>query len=777
MKNFNSLFLYPLFLTIILINSNASFGKLTQEEMMKNAKVFMNDCASDVTKFCSTYDRSKPAWKRNCIEAQDPSKLSKACLVALNTIKESISPGSSVPKSPEVSTANVSSTEELFNEFINLMNEYKKTHGSYSYDFNNFQTRAYTIPITVTIYSPMECLKKFNPKAKKFSFSTFPNLKIEKLNKKEATDALMFYEVTNKMQAGNYEGKLCPNNTDNFWLGASVLKADGKIDSYTLRKTGAIFLKDKAADLGPSIKTVATDSDLKKACEKGDVKACGILGVHKDKEGKAAEAKELFVKACSGGSFAGCVELGTLNEKAGDYSNAKRLFSKACTGGELFGCNKLGRLEEKNGSKSEAKKIFAKACDAGDMHGCSNLGNLEEKLGNHSEAKKLLTKTCDHGDLYSCNNLGRLEEKLGNNSEAKKIFAKACDAGDMHGCSNLGNLEEKLGNHSEAKKLLTKTCDHGDLYSCNGLGKLEEKLGNKVEAKKLYQSACDAADLDSCIDLGILTEKQGNSDEAKKLYARACDGGVLFGCSRLGTLEEELGHKKEAKILYTKACNGGYLSGCNRLGIMEFGYGDKSIAKKLFIKACDGGVMSGCSDLGLLLIDEGNKTEAKKFLKMGCDAGFNASCKNLNEMSSESQEFFQKIIEQMNEYKKAHQVYSYDFNDFLKRSYTATKIISVYSPDVCAKKYNPTAKKTETTTMANDVAEKMDSKEEAKTLKFFLATAIKMKANKKFPCPNNSDNFALLAFVLNSDTIETFLLSKEGGNLLGKTSLLDLNKK
>ena len=410
--------------------------------MMKNAKVFMNDCASDVTKFCSTYDRSKPTWKRNCIEAQDPSKLSKACLVALNTIKESVSPDSSAPKTPEVSVASVSSTEELFNEFIKLMNEYKKTHGTYSYDFNDFQTHAYTIPITVTIYSPMECLKKFNQKAKKFSFSTFPNLKIEKLNKKEATDALMFYEVTNKMQAGNYEGKLCLNNTDNFWLGATVLKADGKIDSYTLRKTGAILLKDKPVNTIPNVKAAVSDSYLIKTCESGDMKACGLLGYHLEKQGKTEEAKKLYERACDAANLESCIDLGILTEKQGNSDEAKKLYARACDGGVLFGCSRLGTLEEELGHKKEAKILYTKACDGGYLSGCDRLGIMEFVYGDKSIAKKLFIKACDGGVMSGCSDLGLLLIDEGNKTEAKKFLKMGCDAGFNASCKNLNKLSK-----------------------------------------------------------------------------------------------------------------------------------------------------------------------------------------------------------------------------------------------------------------------------------------------------------------------------------------------
>ncbi|OBV28635.1 hypothetical protein BKN38_09325 [Helicobacter sp. CLO-3] len=93
---------------------------------------------------------------------------------------------------------------------------------------------------------------------------------------------------------------------------------------------------------------------LEKKCNKGDAKACFLLGELRynaeSAESNYWQTAEYFQKACDGGDALGCHDLGELYRKGEgvkqDYAQAKEYFGKACDLGFQYGCDDYNKLNK-----------------------------------------------------------------------------------------------------------------------------------------------------------------------------------------------------------------------------------------------------------------------------------------------------------------------------------------------------------------------------------------------------------------------------------------------
>ena len=255
----------------------------------------------------------------------------------------------------------------------------------------------------------------------------------------------------------------------------------------------------------------------KRACERGEVLGCHLLGVayysgegvEQDKE----RAAELYMRACEGGYAPSCNSLGFLyrsGEGVGlDATRATALFSQACEGGNATGCYNLGNLY-RNGTAWRTPSRRQRRC-------CNNLGALS----------------------------GRGEGVGLDASRAAELFSRACEGGVASGCTDLGILYRK-----------------GE-----GVGL------DASRAAELFSRACEGGVASGCTDLGILYRKgEGvglDASRAAELFSRACEGGNATGCINLGLMYYHgVGFAQDrsvAKELFQKACTGGYLEPCEQI--------------------------------------------------------------------------------------------------------------------------------------------------------------------------------------------------------------------
>ena len=103
-----------------------------------------------------------------------------------------------------------------------------------------------------------------------------------------------------------------------------------------------------------------------------------LQGRNADGKGNYAEAAKWYEQACNGGDVRGCGLLGVrYAEGKGvkqNYAQAAKLFKQACNGGDTWGCGALGELyangQGKRQDLSTAKEYYGKACDLGYQDGC-----------------------------------------------------------------------------------------------------------------------------------------------------------------------------------------------------------------------------------------------------------------------------------------------------------------------------------------------------------------------------------------------------------------------
>jgi TPR repeat protein len=170
----------------------------------------------------------------------------------------------------------------------------------------------------------------------------------------------------------------------------------------------------------------ASKTDLPKACEQGNHRACVRLGIQylKGRDGVAqdfAQAAKYLGKACEGKIWQACKGLGDLYRDGKgvpkDEPKSFALFKSGCDNDDTLSCRALGlaylmgRGTAKDGAK--ALEIQQKACTKKDAISCMGVGAIYlNGLGgvakDAEKAKPFLKQACDGGMKTACQKLATL---------------------------------------------------------------------------------------------------------------------------------------------------------------------------------------------------------------------------------------------------------------------------------------------------------------------------------------------------------------------------------
>jgi len=306
----------------------------------------------------------------------------------------------------------------------------------------------------------------------------------------------------------------------------------------------------------------AAQTDLRRACDAGDGKACDYLGwMHANGQGAVkdeAKAIALFGQACDLGVGRACGELGDRHAKGRgvkkDFAKSVEPYRKACELKEGYACHSLGFLHA-NGwgtakDPAHAVLLYRKACELGDVMGCQFMGwSYSSGTGvakEEAKAAEAYRKACDKGDAYSCGSLGMLysaDQGLPKDeARAFQLYQKACDLNDVSGCVGLGMAyAEGRGVVKDEKKgleLYRKACSMDNGRGCGSLGWMYTNgLGvvkDEVQAAGFYRQGCDKGDRDACNVMGwVMSYGRGAAkDEAQaaEFYRKACEMGLASAC-------------------------------------------------------------------------------------------------------------------------------------------------------------------------------------------------------------------------------------------------------
>lgn len=287
----------------------------------------------------------------------------------------------------------------------------------------------------------------------------------------------------------------------------------------------------------------AAQTDLRRACDAGDGKACDYLGgMHAAKD--EAKAIALFGKACDLGVGRACGELGERHAKGRgvkkDFAKAVEPYRKACELKEGWACHSLGFLHA-NGwgaakDPAHAVLLYRKACELGDVMGCQFLGwsysSGADIPKDEAKAAEAFRRACEKGDGFSCNGLGVLygagQGIAKDEARAFQLYRKACDLDYGSGCVSLGvayvDGRGVAKNENKGLELYRKACRMGIARGCGSLGWMYANgIGvskDEALAAGFFRQGCDKGDRDACSAMGVTDREAPGTLSAPRCETR-----------------------------------------------------------------------------------------------------------------------------------------------------------------------------------------------------------------------------------------------------------------
>jgi len=127
---------------------------------------------------------------------------------------------------------------------------------------------------------------------------------------------------------------------------------------------------------------------LYKACENGNSKSCGFIGLDYYIIKNYSKSFEFNEKACCGNEPSGCESIASMYEEGlgvtRNYSKALVFYKKACDYNLAIGCIGIGAMY-KNGKgiqqdMSQAKTYYEKACQLKNPYACKTANLISDLL-------------------------------------------------------------------------------------------------------------------------------------------------------------------------------------------------------------------------------------------------------------------------------------------------------------------------------------------------------------------------------------------------------------
>lgn len=390
--------------------------------------------------------------------------------------------------------------------------------------------------------------------------------------------------------------------------------------------------------------TLSTNK-LEKSCDKGNPKACFILGQRflngKHVQKNEKQAFKIFHEACERfKEVSSCTNTGALYEfgvgTKRNYKEAIKFYTLACDKDNKSSCLNLGMLYSKGkGVKKDLKKalkLIQKSCRLDDSKACYNLAVMYDTARggvkhNASKAVTYYQASCYGRDSIpkACFNLGIMNLKgesiPKDSAKAFKLVDKACKAGYKKACKTATAIYMLL-KAQKSSKVAKKTEPHSGMSGGNdakpGLQTHKNEAASTPASTseitiESLSTECKNKNYQSCFTLGSAyfsgEEIKADADKAYALIGSACmDGKISDACVVLGYIYEYgKGVKKDigaAKTLFESECLiNKNINACHNLGAIFFTqkkYQDLPRAVKLFKKGCHGGMPVSCYNLGIM---------------------------------------------------------------------------------------------------------------------------------------------------------------------------------
>jgi len=371
------------------------------------------------------------------------------------------------------------------------------------------------------------------------------------------------------------------------------------------------------------------DSPERRACEKGDVKNCVLLGSRHQRghfgfEHNLAFTRYYYGKACefgdiedACGKYAGMLQNGTggpmdvrgaiavfekicvetegkdcFNLEVRAESRATSLYERHCANGAAWGCFKRGYRYRYHRDEANARAYYKRACDLKDYrNGCKYYAeSLSAGLGGPKDlegALRLYDEMCAALDQTSCT-LGQTMRNMARSNAQ----LKAQGQGAASRPSSNQPISSRRSSHTIQGDALRAKCDAGDDRSCRSVATRWRRSGDEQElanVRDYIRKACAESVKDTvgwCFNYGSLLEDEHRGfydrEGAAQAYQEGCNKGSAHACMALKNVQYNVqraqkGDQARAEALamwetqrksYDEQCTRGSTQECIKLAII-----------------------------------------------------------------------------------------------------------------------------------------------------------------------------------------------------------------
>lgn len=236
------------------------------------------------------------------------------------------------------------------------------------------------------------------------------------------------------------------------------------------------------------------------------------------REGRRAEAEELFQQAFEAGHPAAAHDLGLALFARDDDAGGEMWCRRAGEQGVPAGAFEVGYVEERRGNLSEAERWYRQAADSGHSGGALNLGGLLERRGEVSAAMDLYRRAWELGEHKAAFNLGKFydDEGKGDLATAAEWYERAAERGNAAAAYNLGYVRLDQGDGAAQVEAWKRAADLKHPNAAYGLGVQFNRQGDMESAVAwLRRSVEDIGHADAAGMLAAHHERRGERDKAR----------------------------------------------------------------------------------------------------------------------------------------------------------------------------------------------------------------------------------------------------------------------
>ncbi|GLY89226.1 SEL1-like repeat protein [Actinoallomurus iriomotensis] len=237
-----------------------------------------------------------------------------------------------------------------------------------------------------------------------------------------------------------------------------------------------------------------------------------------EREGRWAEAEDLFQQAFEAGHPVAAYDLGQGLLDRGDSAGAETWWRRAAEQGVSAAAFEVGYQEERAGDLDEAERWYRQAAEGGHRSGILNLGVLLENQGEPAEAMDFYRRAWELGDDRAAFNIGKIHDNDGKGdlALAAEWYERAAERGNAGAAYNLGHVRRDQGDEAAMAAAWERAAELRHPKAAHSLGVVFKRRADWESSAKWFRRAVEDFGHRGAADaLADFCERNGDQGQAR----------------------------------------------------------------------------------------------------------------------------------------------------------------------------------------------------------------------------------------------------------------------